>query len=60
MSRWKELFIESVMDELHSIGYDYIGSNSDDFGTTYYNVSTIAEAVKQALDEYDATEEAED
>jgi len=60
MRRWKEKFIETVIDELHSIGYDYIGSNSDDFGTMYYDCSTIAEAVKRALGECDGTEEAEE
>lgn len=60
MRRWKEKFVETVMDDLYSIGYDYIGSGSDDFGTMYYSCSTIAEAVKQALGEEDGTEESEE
>lgn len=59
MRRWKEKFIETVMDELYDIGYDYIGSGSDDFGTMYYEIPTIAEAVKRALGEEDGTEEEE-
>lgn len=54
---WKEIFIETVIDKLHKIGYDYIGSGSDDFGTMYYNISTIVEAVKQALDVHYEEEE---
>lgn len=59
MRRWKEKFLETVMDELYSIGHDYIGSGSDDFGLAYYNSLTIAEAVKRALGEEDGTEEEE-
>ena len=59
MRRWKEKFIETVMDELYAIGYDYIGSGSDDFGTMYYEIPTIAEAVERALCEEDGTEEEE-
>lgn len=59
MRRWKEKFIETVMDELYYIGYDYIGSGSDDFGTMYYEIPTIAEAVKHALGDEDGTEEEE-
>ena len=55
MRRWKEKFIETVMDELYAIGYDYIGS-----GTVYYEIPTIAKAVKRALGEEDVTEEAEE
>ena len=59
MRRWKEKFIETVMDELYAIGYDYIGSGSDDFGTMYYEIPTIAEAVKRALGE-EGNEESEE
>jgi len=51
MRRWKEKLLETVMDELYSIGYDYIGSGSDDFGTMYYDIATVAKAVKKALGE---------
>lgn len=60
MRRWKEKFIETVMDELYAIGHDYIGSGSDDFGVMYYDGSTIVEAVKRALGEEDGTEEVEE
>jgi hypothetical protein len=53
MRRWKEKFIETVMDELYSIGYDYIGSG-------HYDGATVAKAVKKALGEEDGTEEAEE
>ena len=59
MRRWKEKFLETVMDELYDIGYDYVGSGSDDFGLAYYKSSTIAEAVKRALGEEDEIEEEE-